>query len=106
MLKEFLQGKSIQHPLHTLLVHLPIGLLVLSLLLDLGSFVLGRVMVQAAFYTMLLGEIMALVVAVPGLVDWMDIRIDHPGKKSATFHMVLNVLAVGLYAANLFVRWN
>ena len=39
MLKSFLQGKPIRHPLHPVLIHFPIGLFVLSLLLDLGSFV-------------------------------------------------------------------
>jgi nitrite reductase/ring-hydroxylating ferredoxin subunit/uncharacterized membrane protein len=104
VLKGLLQGKPLRHPLHTLLVHLPIGLLVLSFLFDLGSFVLGNVMVQAAFYAMVVGEFLALVVAIPGLIDWMDIRIDHPGKNPATFHMVLNVMAVGMYASNLLLR--
>src|SRR5512134_3604928 len=101
---ELLQGKPLKHPLHTLLVHLPVGLFILSLLFDVASPRVGNVMVQAAFYTMIFGELMALVAAVPGLIDWIDIRADHPGKPPATFHMVLNVLAVGLYAANLLQR--
>jgi nitrite reductase/ring-hydroxylating ferredoxin subunit/uncharacterized membrane protein len=65
---------------------------------------MGNSLVRAAFYTALLGELMALVVAIPGLIDWMDVRADHPGKGAATFHMVLNVMAVGLYASNLLMR--
>ena len=36
MLKAFLQGKPFGHPLHPALVHFPIGLFVLSLILDIA----------------------------------------------------------------------
>ena len=84
MIKATLQGKPLGHPLHPLLVHFPVGLWVLSLLLDLASLAAGsHAVVRAAFYTMLLGEITALLAAVPGLVDWLDIRADHPAKQNA-----------------------
>jgi nitrite reductase/ring-hydroxylating ferredoxin subunit len=47
----------------------------------------------------------ALIAAVPGLVDWISIRADHPAKRTATWHMVLNLLVVILYAINVGVRW-
>ena len=53
---------------------------------------------------MLLGIITALLAAVPGFVDYSDIRRDHPGKNIATGHMVLNLFAVALYAVNLWLR--
>jgi len=106
MLKDFLEGKPLRHPLHPMLVHFPIGLFILSLLLDLGSlaFPLTPNLVREAFYAMLLGVIGALIAAVPGLVDYTDIRNDHPGKRIATAHLTLNLIVVGLYGINLGVR--
>src|SRR5438552_1594995 len=106
MLKDFLEGKPFRHPLHPMLVHFPIGLFILSLLLDLGSFAFRSTpnLVRDAFYAMLLGIIAALIAAVPGFVDYTDIRSDHPGKRTATAHLTLNLIVVGLYGINLGVR--
>jgi uncharacterized membrane protein/nitrite reductase/ring-hydroxylating ferredoxin subunit len=106
MLKDFLEGKPLRHPLHPMLVHFPIGLFILSLLLDLGSLAFPSTpdLVREAFYAMLLGIIGALVAAVPGVVDYTDIRNDHPGKRTATAHLILNLIVVGLYGINLGIR--
>src|SRR6266487_4452888 len=53
---------------------------------------------------MLVGIITALFAAVPGFVDYTDIRSDHPAKRTATAHMTLNLLVVALYGINLGVR--
>lgn len=105
MLKNLLQGRPLGHPLHVMLVHLPIGLLLLSFILDLTTLAAGAQWVRPAFYTMALGVLTALLAAVPGLADYSDIRRDHPARKIATWHMILNVAAVALYAVNLIVRW-
>jgi uncharacterized membrane protein/nitrite reductase/ring-hydroxylating ferredoxin subunit len=106
MLKDFLEGKPLRHPLHPMLVHFPIGLFLLSLLLDLASLAFPSVpnLVRDSFYAMLLGVITALIAAVPGFVDYTDIRSDHPAKRTATAHMTLNLLVVALYGINLGIR--
>ena len=105
MLKDFLEGKPLRHPLHPMLVHFPIGLFFLSFLFDLASLAFpSQMYVRDSFYAMLLGAIMALVAAVPGFVDYTDIRNDHPGKRTATAHLILNLIVVGLYGINLGVR--
>src|SRR6266704_4945084 len=108
MLKDFLEGKPLRHPLHPMLVHFPIGLFLLSFLLDLASLVFPSVpnIVRDSFYAMLLGVITALMAAVPGFVDYTDIRRDHPAKRTATAHMTLNLIVVALYAINLAVRFS
>jgi len=105
-LKDFLEGKPLRHPIHPMLVHFPIGLLLLSFLIDLASLAFPSVpnLVRDSFYAMLLGLIMALVAAVPGLVDYTDIRSDHPGKRTAIAHMILNFMLVVVYGINLGVR--
>ncbi len=106
MLKDFLEGKPLRHPLHPMLVHFPIGLFLLSLLLDLASLAFPSVpdLVRDSFYAMLLGVITALIAAVPGFVDYTDIRSDHPAKRTATSHLTLNLIVVALYGINVGVR--
>jgi uncharacterized membrane protein/nitrite reductase/ring-hydroxylating ferredoxin subunit len=106
MLKDFLEGKPLRHPLHPMLVHFPIGLFLLSLLLDLASLAFPWVpnLVRDSFYAMLLGVITALIAAVPGVVDYTDIRSDHPAKRTATTHLTFNLIVVALYGINLGVR--
>jgi nitrite reductase/ring-hydroxylating ferredoxin subunit/uncharacterized membrane protein len=107
MIKETLQGKPLQHPLHPMLVHFPISLFALSFLLDLASLVFGDnpALVQAAFYSMALGVFMALLAAAPGFVDYSDIRNDSHAKRIGAYHMVLNLAVVALYAVNLGFRY-
>jgi len=106
MLKDFLEGKPLRHPIHPMLVHFPIGLFVLSLLLDLASLAFANApsLVRDSFYAMLLGVTTALIAAVPGFVDYTNIRSDHPAKRTATAHMILNLIVVALYGINLGVR--
>lgn len=105
-MKELLQGRFMGHPLHPLLVHFPIALFLLSLLLDAVALLIDArpVWVQAAFWSLAIGVGMALLAAVPGFVDYFDIRRDHPARRLASTHMTLNLTAVGLYAASLGFR--
>ena len=105
-MKTLLEGKPIHHPLHPLLVHFPIGLFFFSFVLDVASLIFRGTpgLVAGAFYTMALGLIGALIAAIPGLADYSGIRHDHPARRTATWHMLLNLSAVLLYAANLYLR--
>jgi uncharacterized membrane protein len=108
MLKEFLQGKWLGHPLHPALVHIPVGLFPTALLCDILSrnAVGGNVMVQTSFYCILVGLIVGLLAAPTGLADWLEIKSDRPAYKFGLWHMVLNILVVVLFAFNLALRWN
>lgn len=107
MINDLLEGKPLDHPLHPVLVHLPIGLWLLSLLFDFGTLLIeaNNLYVRAAFYTMLFGLVTAIIAALPGLADRADIRDDHPAKRTANTHMVLNLTAVGLYTLSLILRY-
>ena len=81
-----------KHPLHPMLVVFPIGLWIAALAFD----------IVLAFWNIIGGIIGALVAAVPGFLDY-------PGRKGragriATWHMVLNLTAVALFAVNAFIR--
>ena len=103
--KELLQGKPFGHPLHPALVHFPIGLFVLSLRFDLASYFFREAnwLTGAALSILSLGILMALLAALPGLVDWLNIRSDHPSKGRATTHMLLNLATIGLFIINLLL---
>lgn len=95
------------HPIHPMLIVFPVGLLIFSLVCDLIS--LGSadpfVWATVALYTMAGGFIGALLAAVPGLIDLLSLT-DARVKKLAIAHMSLNLIAVTLYAVNLWLRFN
>jgi hypothetical protein len=66
----------------------------------------ANIFVRAAYYTLAGGTGLALLVAIPGLVDYFDIRADHPAKKVTTLHLVLNVTAVVVFIGGLILRAN
>lgn len=95
------------HPIHPMLITFPIGLLVFSLICDLISLWSANVETWAtvAFYTMVGGFIGALAAAIPGAIDLLSL-IDPRIKKIALLHMSLNLVAVTLYAVNIWLRMN
>lgn len=106
-IRNLLEGKPVRSPLHPAAVHVPIALFPLSLLLDLGSHVCPAnelYFVRGAYLVLLGGIAGAVVAAVPGLADYTGIRADHPAKKTATLHLLLNLVAVALFAASAWWR--
>ena len=39
------------------------------------------------------------------MVDYTEIRDDHPAKKTATLHMILNLVALGVFGLGMGLRW-
>ncbi|HYC47312.1 MAG TPA: DUF2231 domain-containing protein [Burkholderiales bacterium] len=95
-----------RHPIHPMLVPVPIGCFIVSFICDL-SFVLGAGATHwasIAFWTMLFGIASAVVAAVPGVIDMLSLR--GTPKKLALTHMGLNLAIVVLYAMNFGMRLN
>jgi len=93
------------HPIHPMLIVFPVGLLIFSLICDVISTRSADPSPWAlvAFYTMVGGLIGALVAAVPGLIDLLSLA-DKAIKKTAITHMSINLVAVALYAVNIWLR--
>ena len=92
------------HPIHPMLVTLPIGLWVFSFVCDLVN-VFGKgpdPWSVVALYTMGGGVIGALLAAIPGLIDLLSLP---PGpRRTALIHMGLNLSIVVLYVMNFWLR--
>jgi uncharacterized membrane protein len=93
------------HPIHPMLIVFPVGLFIFSLICDLISLSAADAGVwrTVALYTMGGGFIGALAAAVPGLIDLLSV-VKTRVRKIALTHMVLNLIAVLLYAINLWLR--
>ena len=95
-----------RHPLHPMLVPIPIGLWVFSLICDLvyvfGGH--GENWAIVAYYTMVGGVIGALVAAVPGFIDMLSLPKGPRG--TALLHMTINLTVVALYVYNIWLRFD
>jgi uncharacterized membrane protein len=92
-----------KHPIHPMLVVLPIGLWIAALAFDIVHALSdGPVWRTLAFWNIAAGIIGALLAAVPGFVDYFD--LEGRARRIATFHMVLNLGAVALFAVNWYIR--
>ena len=92
------------HPIHPMLVALPIGLWIFSLVCDL-VFAFGGASENwrlVAVYTLAGGIIGALLAAVPGFIDMLS--LPWPVKRTALIHMTINLTVVALYVVNLWLR--
>ena len=95
------------HPIHPMLVTIPIGLWIFSLIADLVGMRSANAQTWStvAFYAMVGGIIGALAAALPGLIDLLSLK-DRDIKKTALIHMSINLTVVALYAINAWTRYN
>jgi uncharacterized membrane protein len=92
------------HPIHTILVAFPVGLLVFSFICDLlllGGLGGGDWAVVART-TLAAGIVAALLAAVPGFVDYLSLsgRV----RRLATYHLLLNLTVVGVFTLDFLLR--
>lgn len=106
LMKAILQGKWLGHPLHPLLVHLPMALWPAALVFDLTAYFKGDngLLAQASLLAISFGLASALLAVPAGLADWWEIKRDKPAWSLGVYHMALNVLAMAIWTANLVVR--
>jgi uncharacterized membrane protein len=92
------------HPLHHMLVALPIGLLIGALASDIAFRVTADTFWARGTLWLLIGGIVtALVAAIPGFIDFMTIHRVRDLWISWT-HMIANLAVVGLAAVNAWLR--
>jgi nitrite reductase/ring-hydroxylating ferredoxin subunit len=97
VLKDFLHGTWLGHPLHPVLVHVPVGTWVSAGLLD-------AIPPLRPAATVLIGAGVAAAVpaSLAGAADWSEQEVGV--RRLGAAHAVLNTAALGLYAGSLVAR--
>ncbi|MFF9018613.1 DUF2231 domain-containing protein [Streptomyces eurythermus] len=94
------------HPFHPILVTVPIGAWVTSLVFDIASHLVHRpgFLSQGSQWLIAIGVIGALPAAMAGFLDLFAIPTRTPAFRTALVHMTLNLLLTAAYAVNFLWR--
>ncbi len=93
------------HPIHPMLVVLPIGMWVFSLIGDIVIRAGGNpAWAPAAYYSMGMGIIGALLAAVFGLTDLLSIPQGARARKIGYWHLGINLSVTVLFIVNFYLR--
>jgi len=105
-LLNFLKGTWLGHPLHPILVHVPMAMWPGALIFDLLSQwqIGGNAMVRLSFCAIVFGLAASLLAVPTGLLDWSGIKKEKPAWKIGLYHMILNLVVALLFAINLGLR--
>jgi uncharacterized membrane protein len=105
-LLNILKGKWLGHPLHPILVHVPMAMWPGALIFDLLSQckIGGNAIERLSFYAILFGLVVSLLAVPTGLIDWTGIKKEKPAWKVGLYHLALNVVVTLLFAINLTLR--
>jgi nitrite reductase/ring-hydroxylating ferredoxin subunit/uncharacterized membrane protein len=100
--KKFLHGSALGHPLHPVLIELPVGAWTLAAILDALELAGLRRKGDLADTAIKIGLAGAVGAAVAGATDWSE--TDGRAKRIGLAHGVMNLTATGLYAIALVLR--
>jgi uncharacterized membrane protein len=96
----------LKHPIHVMLIPIPIGAWIFALVADVVAAANGDpTWSTAAFYAIGVGVVGALLAAVPGLIDLLSLP-PGPTRRTGIVHMSVNLVAVAVFVLNLGLRWN
>ncbi|MFC5993135.1 DUF2231 domain-containing protein [Pseudonocardia hispaniensis] len=95
------------HPLHPMLVTVPIGAWVASLVFDVATYLVGDAafLVKGSFWLIAIGVLGALAAALVGFLDLFAVPTGTPARRTALVHMALMlVVTVGYVVGFLWRR--
>jgi uncharacterized membrane protein len=97
--------KLLGHPVHPMLVVLPLGLFSTAVLFDVVYLVIGdENFAAAAFWTITVGIVGGLLAALFGLIDWLGIPAGTRAKAIGLWHGVGNLVIVLLFIGSWLLR--
>lgn len=101
------RAKLLGHPIHQMLIVIPLGVLVTSILFDAAYLITrnGR-WSDMAFWMIAVGVVSGLAAAVFGLIDWLAIPSRTRAKAIGMWHGLGNVVVVALFAVSWFMRFH
>lgn len=102
--------KIFGHPIHPMLVAFPVAFYTAAMVCYLVYNGNGNPFwFKVALAANIAGVVMAVLAALPGFIDWLNIPQQTKAKSTGATHMVFNVVALLLFALNaymLYGEWN
>jgi uncharacterized membrane protein len=99
------RARFLGHPIHPMLVVIPLGLFISACVFDGLYYWRGNVLFATLSYYNIAGGILGgLLAAVFGLIDWLAIPGGTRAKRIGLFHGAINVTMVMLFAAAWIAR--
>jgi uncharacterized membrane protein len=99
------KARLLGHPVHTMLIVFPLGLLATAVAFDIVGLVGGNAeWFQISFWMIAAGIIGGLLAAVFGLADWLAIPSGTRAQRIGLWHGVGNVVVVLLFIVSWFLR--
>jgi uncharacterized membrane protein len=94
------------HPFHPILITIPIGAWTAALIFDLAAMFTGdtEVFERGALWLTGIGIVGALLAAIFGFLDYLQLASGTPARRTATIHMALNLAVTALFVVAFFVR--
>jgi len=99
------RAKLLGHPIHPMLIVLPLGLFIAAVVFDALYLWRGTPAFAAVSYWNIAGGVVGgLLAAVFGLIDWLAIPANTRAKRIGLFHGVANVVVVALFSVVWLMR--
>jgi uncharacterized membrane protein len=99
------RAKLLGHPVHPMLIVLPLGLLSAGVLFDIVYLATGDdVFAEVAYWNITLGIVGGLLAALFGVIDWWAIPRETRAKRIGLLHGGGNVIIVGLFILSWLLR--
>ena len=97
--------KLLGHPIHPMLIVLPLGLLSIGVLFDVVYLMTGSdLFAEIAFWNISAGIVGGLLAALFGFLDWTTIPRDTRARRLGAWHGLGNLAIVLLFAASWLLR--
>jgi uncharacterized membrane protein len=99
------RAKLLGHPIHPMLIVLPLGLFIAAVIFDAVFLYNGSApFASTGYWNIAAGIIAGLLAAVFGLIDWLAIPSGTRAKRIGLFHAGSNVLAIACFALVWWLR--
>jgi uncharacterized membrane protein len=101
------KARLLGHPIHQMVIVLPLGLLISAWLADVAFFVSGRgILAEVAYWNTIGGIASGLFAAIFGVIDWLAVPLNTRAKRVGAWHAGINVLMLLLFSGSLVIRHN
>lgn len=99
------RAKLFGHPIHPMLIVLPLGLFIMAVVADVIYLSTGRTaFATVAYYNITGGIVTGLLAAIFGLIDWLAIPTGTRARSIGLYHGAGNVIVVAVFTISWWLR--